>query len=149
MERTVNTPFGDLKLTLTMHDKEANAVRCWIDTPQDAPITVNGIPESPYEVVTLGTDATDSSHFGTDGSELAAGVSSTAVTLSVATTGPSGILWTTSGADFPFNIIANQQFIDAGGQKMDDIPGWALLQDNIIGGGASFPDIVDPLDCLT
>lgn len=35
---------------------------------------------------------------------------------------------------FPFNILQNVQFIDTGGQKMDDLPGYALLQDNIAGG---------------
>lgn len=47
----------------------------------------------------------------------------------------------TVGGDFPFNILQNVQFIDAGGQKMDDLPGYALLQDNIMGG---FRGISDP-----
>ena len=34
----------------------------------------------------------------------------------------------------PHNIFDNLQFIDTGGQKMDDLPGFALLCDNIIGG---------------
>lgn len=44
------------------------------------------------------------------------------------------------GADFPFNLIADAQFIDAGGQKMDDLPGWALLVDNILGGYRGISD---------
>jgi len=47
----------------------------------------------------------------------------------------------TVGGDFPFNLFQDLQFIDAGGQKMDDLPGWPLLQDNIIGG---FRAIADP-----
>ena len=35
---------------------------------------------------------------------------------------------------FPFNILQNIQFIDTGGQKMDDLAGYALMQDNIAGG---------------
>ena len=66
------------------------------------PITVNGVPESPYEVMTFGTDAADSSHFDTAGSELHTSVSATATSLSVATT--AGPVWTVSGADFPFNV---------------------------------------------
>jgi hypothetical protein len=46
----------------------------------------------------------------------------------------------TVGGDFPFNIFQNLQFIDAGGQKMDDLPGYALLQDNIVGGYRAIPD---------
>jgi hypothetical protein len=66
------------------------------------PVMINGVPESPYEVMTFGTDAADSSHFDTAGSELASPATSTAASLSVATT--AGPLWTTSGADFPFDI---------------------------------------------
>ena len=57
-------------------------------------------------------------------------------TLTAGTLGP-GV----APADFPFNLFQNLQFIDAGGQKMDDLPGWALLQDNVIGG---FRAISDP-----
>lgn len=44
------------------------------------------------------------------------------------------------GGDFPFNMLENVQFIDAGGQKMDDLPGYALLQDNVIGGYRAISD---------
>jgi hypothetical protein len=46
----------------------------------------------------------------TDGSTLAAGVTSSAVTLSVATTTAGSPLWTTTAGDFPFDIlIAGEQ----------------------------------------
>lgn len=45
-----------------------------------------------------------------------------------------------AGSDYPFNIFQNIQFIDAGGQKMDDLPGFALLQDNIAGGYRAISD---------
>lgn len=35
---------------------------------------------------------------------------------------------------YPFTIFQNIQFIDTGGQKMDDLSGYALFQDNIVGG---------------
>lgn len=35
---------------------------------------------------------------------------------------------------FPFNILENVQFIDTGGQKMDDLSGFALFLDNMAGG---------------
>ena len=35
---------------------------------------------------------------------------------------------------FPFNILQNVQFIDTGGQKMDDLSGYALFIDNQVGG---------------
>jgi hypothetical protein len=41
---------------------------------------------------------------------------------------------------FPFNIIQNVQFIDTGGQKMDDLSGYALLHDNIVGGSPARSD---------
>jgi Spherulation-specific family 4 len=57
----------------------------------------NTVPEVPYEVAVAGTDASDSAHADTAGSELAAGVSATATSLSVETT--QGPIWTTnSGA---------------------------------------------------
>lgn len=65
----------------------------------------NAVPEDPYQVMTLGTDATDSSHFDTDGSQLAAGYTYGDATISVATTGPSGVIWTTDSSDFPFDIM--------------------------------------------
>jgi hypothetical protein len=65
-------------------------------------LTWCGVPESPYEVAIIG-DAVYG-RADTDGASLAAAVSATATTLSVATTGPSGILWTTAAADFPFDV---------------------------------------------
>ena len=56
------------------------------------PITVNGVPESPYEVATAGTDATDSAFAESSGTTLASGYSSTAASFSVDVTGP---LWVT------------------------------------------------------
>lgn len=41
---------------------------------------------------------------------------------------------------FPFNIFQNIQFKDTGGQAMDDLPGYALLQDNILSGWTLHPD---------
>jgi hypothetical protein len=35
---------------------------------------------------------------------------------------------------FPFTMFQNVQFIDTGGQKMDDLSGYALFQDNVVGG---------------
>lgn len=35
---------------------------------------------------------------------------------------------------WPFTILQNIQFSDTGGQKMDDLSGYALMQDNIAGG---------------
>ena len=63
-------------------------------------IGVNGIPEAPYEVAVAGT-----AHADTDGSTLATGVSSSAVTLSIATTSAATPIWTTSAGDFPFDIL--------------------------------------------
>jgi len=60
-------------------------------------------PESPYRVAVM-----DDAVFGradTDGSTLAAGVTSTATSLSVATTDTTKPLWTTSAAEFPFDIV--------------------------------------------
>ena len=57
----------------------------------------NGIPETPYETAVAAL-----AHADTAGSQLSVGASSTATTLTVATT--AGPLWTTNGADFPFDI---------------------------------------------
>ena len=62
----------------------------------------SAVPEVAFEVAVF-----DDAVYGradTDGSSLASAVSSSATTLSVATTGPSGILWTTAAADLPFDI---------------------------------------------
>jgi hypothetical protein len=67
-------------------------------------MTHNAVPESPYECAVF-----DDPVYGiadTDGSELDGSVSASAVTLLVATTGPSGIRWATTGegAMVPFDI---------------------------------------------
>ena len=72
-------------------------------------LELNGVPESRYEVLIL--DDPVYGRVDTDGSSLAAAVSSTATTLSVATTGPSGIVWTQAAGDFPFDIAV-------GGERM-------------------------------
>jgi hypothetical protein len=41
---------------------------------------------------------------------------------------------------YPFNILQNIQFIDTGGQKMDDLSGYALLHDNIVGASPARSD---------
>lgn len=61
-------------------------------------ITVNGVPESPYEVAQAGA-----AHAATAGSQLAAGASASATTLSVETT--AGNIWTVNAADLPFEIV--------------------------------------------
>jgi hypothetical protein len=43
--------------------------------------------------------------WASDGSALAAGVSSSATSLSVSTTNPGSPLWTTSAGDLPFDIL--------------------------------------------
>lgn len=73
----------------------------------------NTVPETPYEVAVAGTGAADSAHADTAGSSLASAASSGAGTLSVATT--SGPLWTTSGADFPFDIIISGEQVTVTG----------------------------------
>jgi hypothetical protein len=72
-------------------------------------LAFNAEPESPYEVMVIGDPV-----FGTgdtDGSQLHAAVDASATTLQVATTGPSGIPWTTSPGDFPLDIAV-------GGERM-------------------------------
>ena len=61
----------------------------------------NAVPASPYDVIVL--DDLVYGRLDTDGSSLAAGVSSGATALSVATAG-SFPLWTTDSGDFPFDI---------------------------------------------
>jgi hypothetical protein len=69
----------------------------------------NAVPEVAYETVIL--DDPDYGRVDTDGSQLASAVSSNATTLSVSTTGPSGIIWTPLAADWPFDI-------NVGGERM-------------------------------
>ena len=60
-------------------------------------------PESPYRVAVF--DDAVLGRADTDGSTLAAGATSTATSLSVATTDTSKPLWTTDAAEFPFDIV--------------------------------------------
>lgn len=85
-------------------------------------ITVNAVPESPYEVMVAGTDATDSSHEDTTGTVLAEPVSDSATSLEL-----TGDQWTTDGADFPFDIMA-------GGERMtvNDIA-YSLAGNTLVG----------------
>lgn len=61
-------------------------------------LSVNAVPEAPYEVAVYGTF-----RYGTAGSQLQASATSAATLLQVQTT--AGNLWTTSAADFPFNVM--------------------------------------------
>lgn len=56
-------------------------------------------------------------------------------TVTAATGSPVG------GVGYPFSILQNLQFIDTGGQKMDDLSGYALYVDNYASG---FPFRGDP-----
>jgi hypothetical protein len=50
-----------------------------------------------------------------------------------------------AGADYPFNLLSQVRLQDTGGAQLDDLPGYALCQDNIYGGYAGCPDPrVDP-----
>lgn len=69
-------------------------------------VVFNLTPESPWHVGQIETDGFD--RIDTDGSTLAAAATSTATSLSVAST---GALWTTSSDDLPFDIFA-------GGERM-------------------------------
>ena len=66
-------------------------------------------PELPYRVGIL--DDPVLGHADTDGSTVHAGISATATSMQVDTTGASSPLWTTSGGDFPFDIAV-------GGERM-------------------------------
>lgn len=72
--------------------------------PYTRKIEANCGPASPYRVGVYGT-----ARYGTAGSQLASGVSSSATTLSVTST--SGPRWTTDAAEMPFDIII-------GGERM-------------------------------
>jgi hypothetical protein len=62
--------------------------------------TANCIPARPYDVAILNDDVLG--RLDTDGSELAAGITSAATSLSVAVT--AGPLWTTDAGEVPFDI---------------------------------------------
>lgn len=72
--------------------------------PFEHRMTLNCSPESPWQVAVYGTD-----HYDTMGSELTSGVTSSATSLSVATT--AGPLWTTAAAHLPLDI-------KVGGERM-------------------------------
>lgn len=63
-------------------------------------ITLNCVPESPQEIGIVGDAVLG--RVDTDGSSLSSSVTSSATSISVATT--AGAIWTTSAADFPFDI---------------------------------------------
>jgi hypothetical protein len=69
----------------------------------------NTIPESPYEVMTW-----DDAVYGwdTDGSTLHTGITSSATSMSVATTNPLSPLWTTLAADLPFSVMMGGEEIE-------------------------------------
>ncbi|SET43566.1 hypothetical protein SAMN05421811_10316 [Nonomuraea wenchangensis] len=70
----------------------------------DWEITVNCVPESPWQVAVYGT-----SRYGTEYSTLNSSVTSSATSISVATS--KGPLWTTSAGDLPLDI-------EIGGERM-------------------------------
>lgn len=72
-----------------------------IGHPIDWDIEFNCTPASPWTVGVIEDDVLG--HLDTSGSELAAGITSAALSLSVNTT--SGPRWTTTAADFPFDIL--------------------------------------------
>lgn len=61
------------------------------------------VPSSPWNVMTWNDPVWG--RWASDGSALAAGVSSSATSLSVSTTNPGSPLWTTSAGDLPFDIL--------------------------------------------
>lgn len=71
-----------------------------IGHPNDWDIVLSCSPAGPWTVGILDDD--DLGRLDTDGSELASGVTSSATSLSVATT--SGPIWTTAAGDMPFDI---------------------------------------------
>jgi hypothetical protein len=72
-------------------------------------VTWNTVPELPYEVAVA--DDVVLGRLDTDGSTLAAGVTSSATTLSVATTNAASPLWTTTAGDFPFDVLISGEQI--------------------------------------
>ena len=72
-----------------------------IGHPIDWDIEFNCTPASPWTVGVIGDDVLG--HLDTSGSSLAAGVDDNDLSLSVNTT--SGPRWTTTAADFPFDIL--------------------------------------------
>ena len=72
-----------------------------------------GVPCTPYNVIIIG-DATYG-RLDTDGSTLATGITSSATSMSAATTNPLSPLWTTSSADWPFSVIMDGEEITVTG----------------------------------
>jgi len=101
-------------------------------------ITFNCQPESPYRVGV--TDSADFGRVDTDGSALAADVTATGTTLSVATTTSGNPTWTTDLSETPFDLrIAGEQItVAAVGTLLNsnpffltDLTGWTAQNDSI------------------
>jgi hypothetical protein len=65
----------------------------------------NTVPGSAFQVAVA--DDLSYGRADTDGSQLASPIGTGDLSASVTTTGPSGIIWTTSAADFPLDIIVD------------------------------------------
>lgn len=88
--------FDDVQLLVVGYNESIGHV--------DHTITFVCVPRLPYEVATYGTSASvGDSRYDTGGSSLAAGGTSTATSLSVATIAGQA-LWTTDAAAFPFDV---------------------------------------------
>jgi hypothetical protein len=72
-------------------------------------VAFNCVPEQPYEVGIFADPVFG--RMNTDGSALDTDIGAADTSFGADTTGPSGITWTTSAADFPFDIIC-------GGEQM-------------------------------
>jgi hypothetical protein len=75
-------------------------------------LEVNGVPESPYEVILL-----DDPVYGrcdTDGSTLHSSINTTSLTMDV-DTGAGYPLWTTSSGDFPFDVAVDGERMTVSG----------------------------------
>jgi hypothetical protein len=69
-------------------------------------LVFNCMPAAPYAVAAWGSGVgTGPDRYDTDGSALVSGVTSTATSLSVKTTGAGKVLWTTVAGEFPFDIV--------------------------------------------
>lgn len=73
----------------------------WL-APYSWRVALSASPAAAWEAHEYGDDTTAVARYDTAGAELAAGVTSSATALTVATT--SGPLWTTAAADLPFDI---------------------------------------------
>lgn len=78
-------------------------------------IELTGSPASPFDVAYFG-DA----RYGGPGSTLAASVTTTATSWSVAT--PVGPLWTTAGADFPLDVLVEGELVTVTGVSGSSSP---------------------------